>query len=262
MRVFLIVFFFCCTEIASAQYWFGPKVGINTSSFIYEGEGYATDTFQIKPSVNFEVGGVFIYQASKRYSVQGEILYEQIKKTLMDRPLNNNPDVLSKSTMRFLSVPLQFRVSLGNEPVSFYVSAGIKLKYWLGGKGTVVDNSSEFDPPIVYDKIVFRQSKSNRVEGIYAVPEANIMQFGLVFGGGMYLDLITKGRLLLDARYTFGHSNMGFNKNPDFRTTSYVDRFTYRNNTISVSLAYLFQYDAKSQKKGASTSTETKASKK
>lgn len=261
MRVYLIILFFCLTHIASAQYWFGPKVGINTSSFIYQNEGYAQDTFQIKPTINFEAGGVFVYQASKRYSVQGEIFYEQIKKTLTDRPLNNG-DVFSKSTMRFLSVPMQFRVSFGNAPVSFYVSGGIKLRYWLGGKGTIIDNSSEFDPPINYDKVVFRQSKSNRVEGIYAVPKSNVMQFGLVFGGGAYLDLVTKGRLLIDARYAFGHSNMGFNNNRDFQTTSYTERFTYRNNTLSLSLAYLFEYDVKAQKKGASTSTQTKAAKK
>lgn len=259
MRVYLVVVFFCLAHISLAQYWFGPKVGINTSSFIYQSKGYAQDTFLIKPSVNFELGGVFVYQASKRYSVQGEIYYEQIKKTLTDRPLNN-ATVLSKSTNRFLSIPMLFRISFGNEPVSFYVSGGIKIKYWLGGKGSiegVVDPS--LDPPFEYDKIKFRQSKSDRSNGVYAIPDANIMQFGLVVGGGMYLDLVTQGRLLLGAKYTFGHSNMGFNNNPDFVTTSgYVDRFTYRNNTLSISLAYLFEYDAKAQKKGASTSTQTK----
>jgi hypothetical protein len=262
MRVLLFVLFFYISNLVSAQYWFGPKVGINTSNFKYQSPGYAQDTFLIKPSMNFELGGVAIYQASRRFSVQSEVYFEQIKKTLTDRPLFNEP-VSSQTTNRFISIPMLFRVSFGREPVTFYASGGIKLRYWIGGKGEISSVGSEFDTPISYDKIVFRQSKSNVSDGIYAVPQANIMQFGLAVGGGMYFDLRSNGRLIIDAKYTFGHSNMGFNNNPDFKGNfNYSERFSYRNNTLSLSLAYLFKYNSKDQKKGASTSTQTKEAKK
>ncbi|MFY0599048.1 MAG: PorT family protein [Cyclobacteriaceae bacterium] len=240
-----------------AQYWFGPKVGGNWSQFIYQEETYAQDSFKISPSYNFELGGIFIYQATKMFSVQGELYYERLSRTLNDRPFFGQ-NVNSTMTYNFLSAPMLFKVSFGREPVHYYVDGGIKLKFWLGGNGEITSGETEEfdDGPEIVNKIVFRQSKSNTVSGSFAAREANIMQFGLSVGGGIYLDLITNGRFIIDFKYTFGHSNMGFNNNPDFLNdvTGYNENFSFRTNTISVSLGYLFQYDVKLHTKGMSTS--------
>jgi hypothetical protein len=257
MRIlFFLVCFYLLSGVLQAQYWFGPKAGMSYSHFIYQNQDYQKDSIQVTPTYNFEVGGVVVYQATDMFSVQGEIYYERINRTLRSDPTQVT-EVYSKMTHHFISVPMLFRVSFGREPIHYYLDGGIKLKYWVGGNGEIVSGEEEFgDGPDEIKKIVFKQSKSNTVDGVYAVPDANIMQFGLSVGGGIYLDLVTNGRLLLDAKYTFGHSNMGFNGNQDFSNdvTGYVERFTFRANTLSLSLAYLFQFDQKLQKKGSSTS--------
>lgn len=256
---FLTIGFLFFLGSANAQYWFGPKVGGSLSHFIYQDSDYVIDSFKVSPTYNYEFGGVVIYQANNMFSVQGEATYEIIDRTLRSRP-NFGQEVYSKMRYRFLSVPMLFRVSFGGEPIHYYLSGGIKLKFWMGGKGKIVSGEPEFgEPGEIIDKIVFRQSKSDPVAGTYAVREANIMQFGLSLGGGMYFDLVTNGRLLLDARYTFGHSNFGFNNNPDFSNdiTGYNERFTFRANTLSVSLAYLFEFDQQLQRKGKSTSEKS-----
>lgn len=257
--VLIVVCLLFFSNLSEAQYWFGPKVGGNYSSFIYQSAEFETDSFSISPTYNFELGGVFIYQATDMFSVQGEIFYERLRRDLENRN-GISPDVVSNMTYHFISVPINFRVSFGNEPIHYYLSGGIKMKFWTGGNGFIQAGEPEFgDEGSDIKKIVFRQSKSDVLNGVYAVPDANIMQFGLSVGGGVYLDLRTNGRLLFDARYTFGHSNMGFNNNQDFviGVTGYSENFAHRANTISLSLAYLFQYDVKLQSKGMSTSKES-----
>lgn len=258
----VIVFIGCLFFVSigvQAQYWFGPKIGGNLSDFIYQDSEYVSDSFDIDQSSNFEIGGIFIYQATDMFSVQGELFYERLTRTLENKPtLNQN--VFSEMNYNFISVPMLFRVSFGNEPVHVFLDGGIKLKFWLGGNGTIESGDGEFgDGEDIVEKIVFRQSKSETLKGTYAVSDANIMQFGLSVGGGMYLDLRTNGRLLLDLKYTFGHSNMGFNGNQDFDNdiTGYTEKFTFRANTLSLSLAYLFQYDVKLHSKGMSTSEKS-----
>lgn len=254
-----MICFFFFSGVSNAQYWFGPKVGGNFSNFIYQNSEYSSDSFNIDASYNFEIGGVFIYQATDMFSVQGEVFYERLNRDLENKD-GISPNVISNMTYHFVSVPMNFRVSFGNEPVHYYLGGGIKLKFLVGGNGYIESGEPEFgEEGKDIKKLVFRQSKSNVLNGTYAIPDANFMQFGLSVGGGVYLDLRTNGRLLIDAKYTFGHSNMGFNNNVDFfnDVSGYTEKFDFRTNTVSLSLAYLFQFDVKLQSKGMSTSKES-----
>lgn len=239
----------------SAQYWFGPRVGFNRKQFIYQEESYTQDSFEVAPTYNFEVGGMAIYQATEQFSVVTEIYYEREKRTLTSRAALDD-SIVSKSLNHFIAVPLLFRMSFGQEPIHYYVFGGPKLRWWMTGKGSIY--LTEFDefgiPPATYDRLAFNDKRSDPDNGVYAVPDANRLQFALVAGGGAYFDLTTGGRLLVDFRYTFGHSNMGFNRNPDFNQfNNYSENFRYRSNTMTLSVSYLFEYDVKLANKGMST---------
>ncbi|WP_170147864.1 porin family protein [Marinoscillum furvescens] len=259
LKLLIILFGLFAGWSASAQYWFGPKGGANYNIFKYQDDDYL-DSFRVDPTYSFEVGAVMIYQATERFSVQGELFYERARKELNgDR--NSTVNVRSSTANSFISAPVLFRISFGREPVHYYLSGGPKVRYWLGGSGHVnLDDFDEFglEQPR-WSKLVFDQSKSKMSDNIYAVPDANRLQFALVLGGGAYLDLRFGGRLLMDLKYTFGHSNMGFDDNPDFEFggTGYKELFSYRNHTISATLAYLFEYDVKLQSKGMSTIKES-----
>lgn len=238
---------------ASAQYWFGPKGGVNRNQFIYQSETYL-DSFEVKPAYSFEVGGVFIYQASDMFSVQLELFYERMKKSLKDKE-QAGIDITSNTANSFISAPALFRVSFGGEPIHYYLSGGPKIRYWMGGSGTIsLDQFDEFgEGDRVWNRLAFKQKNSDVINHVYAVPNGNRIQYALVAGGGMYFDLRFGGRLLLDFKYTFGHSNMGFDGNPDFEYQQYEELFSYRNNTMSLTASYLFEYDAKGARKGMST---------
>ncbi|WP_258105777.1 PorT family protein [Marinoscillum sp. MHG1-6] len=261
MRTFTFLAIFLFTILsADAQYWFGPKAGVSLSSFKYQSPRYTEEDVKVSPTFNFEAGGVVIYQASELFSVHGELYYEQIRKDLESR-FDLGYDASSSTTNHFISAPMLFRMTFGRTPpVHYYVNGGIKMRFWVAGKGQINGGESEFEQGLLkYDKVVFQQSKSDIENGVVAVPQANIMQFGLAVGGGFYLDLITKCRLQVDFRYYYGHSNMGFNGNPDLTVGiyGYNERMSYRNNTFSVSVSYLFEFDQQLQRKGRSTNAES-----
>lgn len=253
LRLSAITFCVLCVLAAQAQFWFGPKGGATRNDFIYQSEAYA-DTFLVEPSYSFEVGGVLIYQANDMFSVQTELFYERTKRSLESTELSDVA-VTSNTANSFLSVPALFRVSFNRGPTHYYVSGGPKVRMWLGGSGRIsTDSNDEFvEGDNVWTRLVFNDKNSNTVNEIYAVPDANRVQYALVIGGGVYFDLYVGGRMLLDFKYAFGHSNMGFNNNPDFQLRDYTENFRYRSNTLSISLAYLFEYDVQGARKGMST---------
>lgn len=255
------------------QYWFGPKFGISYIDHVYQESAYERDTFDIAKDLNFQIGGVFTYTATDRYAVYGEIMYEKINKRVKDQFTGGNI-VNASMTNHFLTVPIMLRVTLGTVPFHYYVNGGPRLSLWLAGKGE--HDLEEFDefPPIADDdgnplpvpyKISFRSSKATPDDPTSAfVDKPNRLQFGLTFGGGVYFDLATGGRLQVDLRMNWVHSNMGTNSSNDINLVreTYRENLEYFHVISSVSVAYLFGYNSQLRKKGKSTIKESNKKKK
>ncbi len=235
----------------SAQYWFGPKVGFHRTDHIYQATNYKSDSFNVKPNYNFQFGAVMTYQASDKYSVHTEVNFERYGKSLEN--FEGDPQAISKSNSGFLTVPFVLRYNFGKAPFLFYINGGTKLSYWLYQNGTLENEFlQEGEPPILDYRLVFRDDSSTDFDR-RNLERPNRLQYALLAGGGMYFDLANEARIMLDIRYSFGHSNMGFNGSRDFDFEPYVEDFEYRHNALSISVGYMFEYNAQLQRKGRST---------
>lgn len=254
MRILAICVCILTGTLAHAQYWFGPKIGGHRIDHIYQDPEYKTDTVQLVPDYNIQAGFVFHYASNDRFSFRSEVVYERIGKKVTNRDVT---PILSKTTNHFISIPLQLRMSLNSGAVHYYVNGGPKISYWVSGNGYIDLDEFRDDSvdPIDYT-VVFRESKKTR-ENQLALPGANRFQYALTAGAGTYIDLAAGGRLEVDFRYSFGHSNMGFNINPDVSFSEYYDNLKYRNNMLSVSIAYMLEYNAQLKRKGASTNKQS-----
>ncbi len=251
MKILALCLYLLTGSIVHAQYWFGPKIGGHRIDHIYQDSEYKDDTVKLVPNYNIQAGFVFHYASSDRFSFRTEVTYERIGKKVTNR---DDIPALSTTNNHFISIPLQLRMSLNQGAVHYYVNGGPKISYWMSGNGYIdldefLDDSVD---PIDYT-VVFNPEKKTR-ENQLALPGANRFQYALTVGGGTYIDLAAGGRLEVDFRYSFGHSNMGFNINPDVTFTDYYENLKYRNNMLSVSIAYMLEYNAQLKRKGASTS--------
>lgn len=278
MRFILFAFFVLFLISVEAQYWVGPKVGYHYTVHDYQSPSYDQD-YKISNDHNFEAGVVVTYTASERYAVHGELYFEQIGNHVRNKR-EENFFVDSKSSFHYLSLPVLLRVSVGKGNVHWYFNGGPKLSYWIGGNGVLQftdDGSIRLDGiEEVNYKVTFTESDASGVDdGAYFVNKSNRIQYALTIGGGFYLDLINGARLMFDLRYNWGHSNMGFNKgreSNDGKTiftgneknipeSGYQENYEYTHNTLSLSVAYMFEYDLNLKRKGSSTDPKSKKTK-
>lgn len=278
MRSIGLIAFLLTVTICQAQYWIGPKVGYHYTVHDYQDDLYL-DNYKNSNDHNYEIGLVVTYTASDRYAVHGELFYEQIGNRV--KSLEDNFFVDSRSTYRFLSFPILWRVSMGHSPVHWYLNAGPKVSLWMGGKGNIEytnDGSQSLDgiERVDYNVVFIRRNASGIENGKYFVNESNRLQYALTVGGGFYLDLANGARLMIDARYNWGHSNMGFNvdtrkadgrtilvgNNTDIPFAGYQENYEYSHTSMSFSIAYMFEYNTELKRKGGSTSSESKRTKK
>lgn len=264
MRRSLILFILLAfASVSKAQYWFGPKIGTHVVSHRYQLSEYKSDSFQINPDLRWQIGFALTYAASERYSVHTEINFERIGRTLRNNE-NDFPIVTSRLTSSFITVPLMLRFNFGAPPVHFYLNGGPKISFWLGGRGKIadLDEFEEFrsDDPQVEYRLAF-SDRNRRPDdpdtdeiGIFQLQNGNIVQYALTIGGGALFDLRRGQRLMLDIRFSYGHSNMGFNENVDFTFDTYEENFEYTHDMLSVSLGYMFEFDKNLNLRGRSTS--------
>ncbi len=279
MRFVLLALLVLVVFSSEAQYWIGPKVGYHYTIHDYQNPNYTKD-YKVSKDHNFEAGVVVTYTASDKYAVHGELYFEKIGNRVKNRE-EGNFFVNSKSSFNYLSFPILLRVSMGHQPVHWYLNGGPKLSFWVSGNGLLQysdDGSLNIDGTERVDyKIGFSKSEAEGSEnGVYFVNEANRIQYSLTAGGGFYLDLANGARAMFDFRFNWGHSNMGFNydlQDNDGRTifegnegnipeSGYQENYEYTHNTISFSIAYMFEYNTEFKRKGSSTSSESKATKK
>ena len=276
LSAFLVISF---TTISYGQYWFGPKIGVSYIDHVYQDKTYERDSFNVDPNINMQFGLAFSYSATDRYSVYGELVYERIGKSLKDKETDGEV-VKATMTNHFISAPVMLRITLGKVPFHYFVNGGPRLSYWVGGNGTHDLRAFEEFPPVADEEgnalpvdYTLKFSSDNAAPDDFTtafVSKPNRLQFGLTLGGGVYFDLASGSRLMLDFRYTWVHSNMATNSSDDtnlIRGSSadldfYRENLEYYHNIASVGVAYLFGYNSDLKRKGKSTSKESNKKKK
>lgn len=263
--VALLVLLNLVTLEGYSQFWVGPTVGGQLTTHKYT-EPKRTDTFDIASDFNWHAGVVMEYQTGGVFAVHTEITYMQFKtKTTSSAPAPmGDPGMYSNATHRFLTVPMLARAQFGRGAVKFFVNAGPRLSYWLGSNGTVY--TSEFEAnavePIDY-KVAFGDfgEFANSTDDFQVIEKPNRLQYSLDFGTGVLIDITDEQRILVDVRYSFGHSIMAFNSGNAFNNIpqgqlsdgGYTEDMEYKNSMIMFSVGYLFGYSPSNQRKGSST---------
>ncbi len=267
----ILIGLFGVAQVAYSQYWFGPKVGFSYVDPIYQKDSFEDDLYDVDNDFDFNAGFALNYTATDVYSVYTEIVFERMDRNLRNKSTNNNV-VVSHAVNSFITVPAMLRISLGSVPFHYYVNGGPKISYWLSSKGDLFLSSFEerviLDPntgsaiepgPAAY-KVTFNPSRGNNSDVLF-LSQPNRLQFGLAVGAGAFFDLASGARLMLDFRYTFGHSNLGIDDPKDvgfvYDEDSYIESFEYTMNTAAISIGYLFGYSSELKRKGGSTVKES-----
>lgn len=257
--VFVFLLILLCTPLYS-QFLVGPKAGFQMSKVTYEDEDYrkANKTF-FKPGYN--VGLVLNYKVNQTFSLHTEFYYS--RKGKIEK--NNEYGVKNVASYHYLDLPMLLRVSkhtiIKKQRIEYYFNIGPSFGYWLGGKGKITSN--EFVEYIDTDKLKYTikfDSVSSYGEHEF-VPNPNRLQLEINLGGGFVFEMGGKEKLMIDLRYGFGigHTFLGDKDGGDFGLAEFNDNFEGVNHVISVSAAYLYEFNLiQALKKGKTTKKSSK----
>ena len=247
-------------QTAYGQYWYGLKAGIHRTSFNYQNEETIFDIGgrelvqnrlyrPVEADYNYEFGAMLSYTASDRYAVHGELLFEKVSKEVTSQ--DGAYFIDNSFNYSYLSVPLFLRVMTGSEPVHYYFNLGPKISYLLRANGTLfIDDFNEVSQGPRDVQIVFNQSDAGEISKV-VLDRPNRLQYSLNLGVGMLLDLRTGGRMMIDLRYSWGHSHLG--SNTDSSLLGFGENAEYTNQILSFSIGYMISYNPSELLKGTST---------
>ena len=235
-----------CHLVQSQQMIVGPKVGGGLSRAVFE-EWQYKDSYQSHFTYAYQGGIVVNYKVNNVFSLHTEYLYAQAGKRVKGK------ETQEKHTERFnyLSVPLLLRTSFRRGYTDYYFNIGPNLQYWLGGHGNIMLNEliePGYPQGVKYD-IFFGEGQTS-FEEVYST-RPNRLQLGLDMGCGAMLP-IKKQFLMLDLRYTWGHTHLGKEGGRYLNFLFYEDNLQHANHLITLSVAYLFEFDFLEMKRGKS----------
>ena len=261
---FTIIFFFgmLIAGQASAQFWFGPKFGMQFSKNAYQDKDYSKD-YDIAESLTWHAGFAMQYTTETKFAVHTELIYLQLKNKITNLPAD--PELLSESTHSIISAPLLGRYTLFyNGSFSTNIMAGPRLSYWIGGSGNLFSQEG-FDADGLeggpYD-VGFSPSPGGIGDGILSVSKPNRLQYGLDIGIGSVMDLASGQRVSFELRYSKGHSHMALGQEKLLEGASYTENYRYANNQLLASIGFLFGYNPADKRKGSSTNKLSNKNKK
>lgn len=235
----LIVFFlsiFLVHPSISQHILLGPKVGIQASKAFFDDKPYH-DSYKSRIAYTYHMGAVSNIKVSDLFSLHTEILYNQTAKKVKGKEYN----LLNIERYRLITVPLLLRTTFRQGYNQYYFNIGPNLSYWVGGSGSI--RTDELDDHGL-ERLPYQLKFGDGVGefDVYYIENTNRFLLGLDIGVGTMLPVMDK-YLMLDLRYTWGHTNMGKSDANYMNFLYYESNLAHANHVLSFSVAYLFEFD-------------------
>lgn len=257
MLKYLVLFLVVCLSLrSSAQHLrTGFKVGTQLSRPYYDDATFYNE-FATEYSLGFNVGGVVNWKVSDNFALHTELLYSQVNKQLV----GTDQYTMNRDRLNYLVVPVLLRGSAPVGHAEVYLNAGPSISYWLGGQGFVRHPELDEFGFETSHRIAFGEKEKNDsyTDEVVRITNANRFQLGLDMGAGVMVPLQDR-YLMVDLRYSWGHTNMAKDDAQYLGFFGYNDDLSYANHSFSVSCAYLLEFDlVKLTRKGKITKSKQK----
>jgi hypothetical protein len=219
MKKILLLAVLAVSSCGFAQVSLIPKVGVNFANAVLNESNLLEGGKSSLTGLTGGLGFNFSLTGDNFLSVQPEILYSQKGfSSAATGVINYEGDY----RLNYLEIPLLVKVNFGGEKLKLYVNAGPSVGYLLNGK---VDGRGNFLGVIgasLEESIDFTDSPT---PGDITELDANRIEAGLNFGGGLGYAILGNAALFVDLRYNMGltdFNNQEQSKNRVFALTAGV----------------------------------------
>jgi hypothetical protein len=253
-KISLLVTLPCLTVIAHSveaqEFSLGIKAGpLVTRSVI--ADKFDREDFSQRNKYGFLGAALIIFPLKNNYSFETEVGFSQ-----RGRKILSNGDSWTNSATYYFgdasmllrrTFPLRIRK---NVPMLWFANLGPNVSYWLGGHGKIgVTQLQSYD--IVFGPMPVEPSEPD-FDKMY-LTDVNRWLFGVNIGVGFIAPLKKSRKLLTELRFTSGHTFYGKTTSASWRTLGFTDNLRANEKFLSLSVAYIADFNLKEAKKGKST---------
>lgn len=252
--IYSVFCFFVCLP-AYSQLLVGPEIGVNYSWTSFRDDDLK-ERFKMKAVPGFHAGGRVAFKVRNRFFLHASLLYATKGRILTGKL---DPELKSKAAYSYIDMPINytvdFRSKLKGKEFKYFLGIGPNVSYWLGGRGKFFsselaeNNEDQFSYKINF---VSAQSEEEEESRKLTVEEANRLQLGLNFIGGIVFEPAYKQRFMLTVRYELGHSYLA-KSDGELAGLYFEEPLRSRNKGFRISIAYLIDLKTEERKKGKST---------
>lgn len=238
--------------VAAQKYSMGIR-GAGTFNWASFRDKDQKDTFDLKPSTGFSIAGLIGFPLKNNYSVIIEGGFSQKGRVLREKGIIDN-----HATYRFVDGSMLLRKAYKfqlskNIPAEWFFNIGPEVGYWLSGKGYFTAGGPKYPYQIEFDRA------PDGDMGYLYYNSANRVFFSLVLGVGVKAPLKNNTAISAELRFVSGHTNLGANKYAYPVREWYASLLNYNDTmrmnlkTVSLSVAYTYDFDKVEARKGKST---------
>ncbi len=243
--IFLFAFFISFQSLA--QFEIGPKIGFQTFKTVFN-YGPDKDIYKSKFRVGYKFGGLIKVDLKPSFDLITDLTYARRGRSIEIREsrlrnIGKYNYIESSMMLRYKFEKMQY------EGINYRLFAGLgpNFGYWINGKG---EFGSKNGPTKEY-KVVFGPDPIN-TETMNLV-NTNRAQWGLDIGVGAIIEVYGQQKLIVDLRFTLGHTFLGDENSASIPILGFEDNLEANYRIISFSVAYVFEIDVSQLKQGSST---------
>lgn len=248
----LVLLILSSTPLLCQNFTIGIKAGPLATWSVYGDKDYG-ETIDNKAAFGFAVGGLLNFPLKNNYTCVFEGGYSRRGRNVVFSEGNNQ----NKATYRFLDGTLllrkSFQLNLGKDiPGKWFFNIGPHVSYWLSGEGRVGTTENDGKPYTV--KFTDAAGVDLGDFNTMFMVDANRWLFGADIGIGMEAPIKATQKILLECRFTWGHTYFGGKATQNYSWVEFTDTNLQANEKIiSLTAAYTFDIDLRENKKGRST---------
>jgi len=253
----LVIFILSCSSPGVAQYnaggtefYIGPKVNVNGVRYTAAKNSLNVPEAHKFP-IGYGAGFMYKFKVNDLLSLHGEFIYAKKTRSVIDST------IITKFKNQHIDAPILFEISFPAKnkyigKFEYFFNAGAQISYWLSGKGTTTIPGDSQNLVVDYP-VDFNRSNSavNNKKGF------NKFQYGFVLGAGLTLPSVGDNFFVIEARYNFCQTYLGYQNEISNGDFNYTDDLRGNYQVISVSFGYTFglNFRPNSQKSGTKIKT-------
>jgi hypothetical protein len=248
--VTLVCLIVAAHSAGAQEFSLGIKAGpLVTRSVI--ADKFDREDFSQKNKYGFMAAGLIIFPLKSNYSFETEVGFSQRGRKI----LSQGDTWTNSATYYFLDASMLLRRTFPlrirkNVPMLWFANLGPNISYWLGGHGKIgVTQLQSYD--IVFGPMPVEPSEPD-FDKMY-LTNVNRWLFGVNIGVGFIAPLKKSRKLLTELRFTSGHTFYGKTTSASWRTLGFTDNLRANEKFLSLSVAYISDFNLREAKKGKST---------